>query len=111
MLCPNCRAQLSPNAVFCDQCGKPVVATPPPATQPAQDAQKNEKKPEVLTLVLSVVGFVFSFFNPTVAYVISGTTLAFAIARRNVRDTLPALVMCIFGLAIVLIQFFIGNFR
>jgi hypothetical protein len=35
MVCPHCQAENPPNARFCKACGKPLVAAPPDAGQPA----------------------------------------------------------------------------
>ena len=37
--CPNCGAELKPEAKFCAACGTPIAFTPPPAVEPAPQQQ------------------------------------------------------------------------
>lgn len=37
--CPNCGAELKPEAKFCAACGTPIAATPPPPAQPMPPSQ------------------------------------------------------------------------
>ncbi len=44
--CPNCGAELKPEAKFCAACGTPIVAVAPPPVQPASQPQPNYQQQE-----------------------------------------------------------------
>jgi hypothetical protein len=44
--CPNCGAELKPEAKFCAACGTPIVATTPPPVEPTPQPQPNYQKQE-----------------------------------------------------------------
>jgi hypothetical protein len=44
--CPNCGAELKPEAKFCAACGTPIAVTPPPPVQPAAQPQYTYQQQE-----------------------------------------------------------------
>jgi len=44
--CPNCGAELKPEAKFCAACGTPIAAPPPPPVQPNPQPQPNYQQQE-----------------------------------------------------------------
>ena len=67
-------------------------------------------KIHVPSLVLSIIGLVFAILFPLVTYPCSIVGLVQAIKKREEFNTTAALVMCIIGLVIAIINSSIGAF-
>ena len=108
MHCPNCGNQILLDARFCYNCGMQLPGDQPqpvpyPAPYPMAVPPPAEKKIDVPSLVLSIVGLVFAFFFPFVTFPCSIVGLVFAIKRKKTHKTTAALVMCIVGLALAIL--------
>ena len=97
--CPECQKEISDLATMCPNCG--VAITP---------QNVYEKKVHVASLVLSIIGLVFSILFPLVTYPCSIVGLVMAVKKRPTNKTTAAFVMCIIGLVIALINSAIGAY-
>lgn len=68
------------------------------------------KKIDVPSLALSIIGLVFSPLLPIVTYPCSIIGLVMAIKRRADKKTIAAIVLCIIGLVVALINSAIGAY-
>ena len=69
-----------------------------------------EMKTHVPSLVLSIVGLVFSLLLPLITYPCSIAGLVLAVNHRSTYKTTAALVMCIIGLVLAVVNSAIGAY-
>jgi len=72
--------------------------------------QPHIRKTHVASLVLSVIGLVFSLLLPIVTYPCSIVALVMAIRKRDTHKTTAALVMSIISLVVAIINSALGAF-
>ena len=71
---------------------------------------EQQKSVHTSSLVLSIIGLVFALLLPIVTYPCSIVGLVLAIKRRDTHNTTAAIVMCIIGLVLAIINSAIGAF-
>jgi len=67
-------------------------------------------KVHISSLVLSIIGLVFSLLLPIVTYPCSIVGLVLAIKKRNTHKTTAAIVMCIISFVVAIANSAIGAF-
>jgi len=97
--CPECEREVSDKAILCPNCG---VLLALPAVRP--------EKVHWLSLILSIIGLVFSIILPIVAYPCLIVGLVQAVKKKTAYKTSAALVMCIIGLVIAIANSAIGAY-
>jgi uncharacterized protein (TIGR00266 family) len=71
MQCPNCGAQLAPNARFCTTCGTPIAAAPPPAGSAGQPGERLDlPDPAVIARGRGQTGMEYQLIGTTMQAVI-----------------------------------------
>jgi hypothetical protein len=56
VICPECRAQIPPNALYCWLCGRPIDTRPPKPQQAAANRQNESSSQVVLWVLIAVAG-------------------------------------------------------
>ncbi|MCL2108843.1 MAG: DUF4190 domain-containing protein [Oscillospiraceae bacterium] len=82
--------------------------TYPPKPPTYERQQITTDKQHVASLVLSIIGLVFALFLPIITYVCSIIGLVVAIKNRKEYKTTAAIIMCIIGLIVALINSIMG---
>ena len=98
MFCKNCGTEIPNNVAFCTRCGAPVQnqAQPQPQQppqggyyQPPQQQyyqppmQQGNGKTPIISLVLGIVGIVFSLLIPIVGLIASVIGIVFGVKERK----------------------------
>jgi len=83
---------------YCGEKGEEVNAAPEAVV----------KKIHVPSLVLAIVGLVFALLLPLVAYPCLIVGLVLAVKKRGTHKTMAALVMCIIGLIVAVVNSALG---
>ena len=99
VVCPECRKEIAAQPATCPFCGTPTI--------PSEGA---EIKLHVPSLVLSIVGLVFSLLLPIITFVCSIVGLVMANNNRETHKTKAAYIMCIIGLIIAVINSAFGAY-
>ena len=96
--------------VSCPECGKVADWSDFSTCDCGVAASAASRKIHVASLVLSIIGLVFSLLFPLVTYPCSIVGLVMAVKKKSECKTTAALVMCIIGLVIAIINSSIGAF-
>ena len=103
MFCQNCGASISGGAEICSRCGVRVA-------DQSGGPDALPKRIHTASLVLSIIGLVFSILLPIITYPCSIIALVMANKRRGTHKVTAAIVMSIIGLAVALVNSAIGAF-
>jgi hypothetical protein len=98
MICPRCRARVEGDARYCPKCGKLLTSKP------------SERAVNNIYLVVAAIGVTLSINIPLVSFVLRLTPKTEPFAYFFAYDLSPFLFGVLFGLAVLLILEFLGNF-
>ena len=122
--CPQCQREIPDQVAHCLYCGAAAAtqnhgktehpgqpAYPGQPEYPGYPGQPEQPRPlHVSSLVLSIIGLVFSILLPIVTYPCSIVGLVKAVKNRTTHKTTAAFVMCIIGLVVAIANSAIGAF-
>jgi len=116
--CPQCQREIPDQVAHCLYCGAAAAtqnngktAYPGQPEYPGYTGQPTQPRPlHVSSLVLSIIGLVFSILLPIVTYPCSIVGLVKAVKNRATHKTTAAFVMCIIGLVVAIANSAIGAF-
>jgi predicted nucleic acid-binding Zn ribbon protein len=98
MFCPVCRTKVEGDARYCPKCGKLLTSKSP------------ERAVNNIYLVVAALGVTLSINIPLVSFVLRITPKTEPFAYFFAYDLSPFLIGVLFGLAVLLILEFLGNF-
>ena len=123
MFCKNCGTEIPNNVAFCTRCGAPVQnqAQPQPQQppqggyyQPPQQqyyqppVQQGNGKTPIISLVLGIVGIVFSLLIPIIGLIASVIGIVFGVKERKTTGKASGLTCSIIGASLAVVSWIIS---
>ncbi len=122
-ICSNCGKQCVDNATFCDGCGRPFAAAPQQPYQPTYQQQPYQPQPPVyppqnqnvpqakktsVSLILGIVGIVFSWIFAIIGHATSIVGIVLGIKEYKETNKITGLAVSIVGEVFSIISSIVG---